>query len=292
MLETGSTTETARMLRISQPAVSKVLQQTQDQFKLRLFAREHGRLVPTQEARLLGPELVKAMAAVNGVLRRMDDMQGELGGLLTVSATPTLANTLLPEAMVKFLARHKNAEIKVGTELNQEVINSVVDHRADLGLILRPANDMAAAGRDLAAADLVCVMPRDHPLSNLTEITPHDLSGVPLISYDGRQPIGSLIDVAFEQAGRRRVVTAEITQSWTGCAMVAAGAGVAIVDGYALLGHAFTDLPVRPFRPRVRIIARLLQAQHRPLSRLAKSFALDLSRLLDVHIAAGALEEA
>jgi DNA-binding transcriptional LysR family regulator len=280
------------MLRISQPAVSMILQQTQDQFKLRLFTREHGRLVPTQEAPLLGPELVKAMAAVNGVLRRMDDMQGELGGLLTVPATPTLANTLLPEAMAKFLGNHSKAEVKIGTELNQGVINNVVDHRADLGLILRPANDMATSGRDLAATDLVCVMPRDHPLSNLAEITPQDLSGTPLISYDGRQPIGSLIDVAFEQAGRRRVVAAEIMQPWTGCALIAAGAGVAIVDGYALLGRAFTDLPVRPSRPRVRIIVRLLQAQHRPLSPLAKSFALDLRGIIDVHIAAGTLEEA
>jgi DNA-binding transcriptional LysR family regulator len=292
MLETGSTTETGRLLRISQPAVSKLLQQMQNQFDLRLFTREHGRLVPTQEARILAPELIHALAAVNGVLRRMGDLQGTTGGLLTIAATPTLANTLVPQAMARFLVQHETVEIRVNTALNQEVIDSVADHRADIGLVLMPANDAATLARNLTAANLVCVMPSGHSLGVLAEVTPRDLAGVRLISYSARQPIGALIDVAFEAAGLRRVVAVEVTQSWTGCALAAAGGGVAVVDGYALLGRAFPDLLVRPFRPRVSIIARLLHAQHRPLSRIAADFVTNLRDVIRDHIAAGTLCEA
>lgn len=286
MLETGSTTETGRLLRISQPAVSKLLQQMQEQFHLRLFTREHGRLVPTQEARILAPELIHAMAAVNGVLRRMDDLHGATGGLLTVAATPTLANTLLPAAMARFLPLHPTVEVMVNTALNQEVIDSVVDHRADLGLVLKPANDGATQADNLCAADLICVIPRGHALADLAEVTPQDLAGVTLISYGARQPIGALIDVVFEKASMRRAVAIEITQTWTACSLVAAGAGVALVDGYALLGHAFPDLIVRPFRPWVHIVARLLQPQHRPLSRIGTAFVSDLRQIVREHVAA------
>lgn len=289
MLETGSTTETARQMRISQPAVSKTLQQLQGQFRLNLFERKQGRLIATQEARILASELHHAIAAVNGVLRRMDELQDGSGGLLTIAATPTLANTLMPEAMSRFLPRHPNVRVMTNTAMNQEVIDGVVDHRADLGLVLLSGNESAATTHDLCAADLVCLLPHGHPLAAREVVTPEHLAGERLISYSSRQPIGALMDVAFEKFSLRRVVAVEITQSVTACALVAAGTGVAVVDGYALLGDMFPNLIVRPFQPRVRIVARLLQAQHRPLSRIGTTFVGDLRGVVSEHIAAGKL---
>ena len=45
VMEAGSVTEAARLLRVSQPAVSKTLGQVEDFLGFRLFTRDHGRLI-------------------------------------------------------------------------------------------------------------------------------------------------------------------------------------------------------------------------------------------------------
>jgi DNA-binding transcriptional LysR family regulator len=195
----------------------------------------------------------------------------------------------MSQVMARFLPSHPNVRVMTNTAMNNEVIESVVDHRADLGLVLLTGDESAAATHDLCAADLVCLLPHGHPLTAREVVTPAHLAEERLISYSSRQPIGALMDVAFEKFSLRRVVAVEITQSVTACALVATGTGIAVVDGYALLGDMFPNLIVRPFQPRVRIVARLLQAQHRPLSRIGTTFVGDLRTIVNEHIAAGKL---
>jgi DNA-binding transcriptional LysR family regulator len=75
-----------------------------------------------------------------------------------------------------------------------------------------------------------------------------------------------------------------VTQSWTACALVQAGSGVAVVDGFALLGGMFADLVARPLRPQVRIAGRLLQPRHRPMSRLASAFMTEFEKVVAAHV--------
>ncbi|WP_223861816.1 LysR family transcriptional regulator, partial [Geminicoccus harenae] len=49
----GTASAAGRLLRISQPAVTKLLAQAEAEAGLRLFERDRGRLVPTAEAQAL-----------------------------------------------------------------------------------------------------------------------------------------------------------------------------------------------------------------------------------------------
>lgn len=50
LLQTGSASETARVLEVSQPAISKALRQLETSLGFALFERINGRLRPTPEA--------------------------------------------------------------------------------------------------------------------------------------------------------------------------------------------------------------------------------------------------
>src|SRR5690606_338072 len=123
----------------------------------------------------------------------------------------------------------------------------------DLGLVLMPTNHSGTAARDLCSAPLLVVMPPGHPLCGLDAVGPKDLRGHALISYSRDQPIGLEIDERFVLADLERHIAIEITQSATACSLVAAGAGVAVVDGYALMNKTYSELEVRPFRPKIEI---------------------------------------
>ena len=78
----GSVTAAARTLRISQPAVSRLLRYTEDRLAAPLFSRVKGRIYPTAQARVLYEEVekvYKGLDSVQDVARTLaDNLVGQL----------------------------------------------------------------------------------------------------------------------------------------------------------------------------------------------------------------------
>jgi DNA-binding transcriptional LysR family regulator len=291
VMETGSVTEAARLLRVSQPAVSKILQQAEGQLGFQLFVREHGTVTPTAEARKLLPELIKALSAVESVNRLADDLRDARSGIVTVAASASFGNSLIGTTIERFRAVRPQVRVVLQTLLNHEIVEFVAENKVDLGLALSPAEDSATIAQDFCKSDLLCVMTLDHPLAKRQSVSLQELQNFPLISFSRDRPIGALIEAAYVRAGLRRSIAIEVTQSWTACALVQARSGVAVVDGFALLGGMFSDLVAKPLRPRIRIAGRLLIPRHRPMSRLAAAFATEFGSVVADHIKRGELSK-
>ena len=75
VIETGTVTAAAQSLGISQPAISNLLSQLQDQTRLILFERERGRLVPTPEAKVLYREIDTVVRGMNQVNLAIANLQ-------------------------------------------------------------------------------------------------------------------------------------------------------------------------------------------------------------------------
>jgi DNA-binding transcriptional LysR family regulator len=292
VMEAGSATEAARLLRVSQPAVSKTLAQVEDRLGFRLFTRDRGRLIATAEARALLPEIEKAFLAVDGVQRLASDLRDGRTGMVTLAAAPSLANNLLPAAISTFRLARPGATVIVQAIPNTEVVDLVADRRVDLGFVLIPTRDSATVAVDLCAADLVCVIPKTHALAALKSVRLRDLHDVPLITFARRLPLGALIASAFERARVRPQIAVEVTQSATAFALVKAGAGIAIMDSFALLDGLPPNLITRPIQPAVRVVARQLSARDRPQSLLASAFVKDVVAIIEGYVARGVLSKA
>ncbi len=278
IMETGSISEAALRLHVTQPAVSKMLQQTEERVGFPFFMRDRGRLAPTAEARALLPEVMKAVAAIESVQRLAEDLKTVRSGLVTLAAAPALSTSILPPAIRRFRDGRPDVGVSLQSLTNHEVVRLVAEHRVDLGVVLAPAEDAGTLGRDLYETGLVCVMPRGHELEDCDSVGPPELARFPLISFSRGRPIGTLIEQAFALHDLRRVIAIEVTQSTAALALVRAQAGIAIMDGFALMGLSEPDFTVRPFRPALRTTCRLLWSRHHPLTRLAAAFveALDL----------------
>jgi DNA-binding transcriptional LysR family regulator len=84
IMKTGSVTEAAEILGLSQPAVSVILKNAETQIGMKLFERMRGRLHPTLEARTLAPDVEAIFTLIlnlnwhAGALR--DGVHGIVGG--------------------------------------------------------------------------------------------------------------------------------------------------------------------------------------------------------------------
>ncbi len=273
VMELGTVTAAAEAAHVSQPAVSKTLQQAEERLGFRLFLRQRKRLLPTAEAQALFPEVMSALAAIDLVQRLGRDLREGRSGLLSLAVTPTLAHGLVPVALRRFRDAHPQVSVSLLAGTATEVIRLVVDHRVDLGLVMGPVGDSRVLVRDLQREELGCVLPPGHALATKAALTAADLADQTLISVAPHQPVRALLQRAFERAGVPLSVAVEASQSSIACALAQAGNGIAVLDGFALRGAREQGLETRPFRPAVVMQARLLQSRRRAPSRQAQSFA-------------------
>ncbi|HCQ49461.1 MAG TPA: LysR family transcriptional regulator, partial [Achromobacter sp.] len=85
---TGSLTEAAAALHISQPAASKLLAHAEAQLGFKLFDRVKGRLVATREAEILTPEVARLNQDLNSVRRLVANLRDRPHGRLAGGGGP------------------------------------------------------------------------------------------------------------------------------------------------------------------------------------------------------------
>ena len=278
---TGSVTGAAAALGISQPAVSMLLSECKKGAGFTLFVRRQGRLQPTAETAGLLTDLDRVFNGVDRINRLVEDMRVSTGGTIQIAATPTLADNFLPPAVALFQRTRPNIRITITAMDNLNVMAEVAQEHVDIGLALSPYLHVDARQIELCTAELICVARHDSPLALRRVVTPKDLAEHPLISFRKTLPLGMVVEEAFRKAGVSQRIALEVNQSSVACALVRAGAGVAIIDPFWLIGNRERDLVRLQLRPRAEVSAQALVSRNANLSRPARLFLTALRETAD-----------
>ena len=134
----GTVSEAARMLNVSQPVVTRVLQHTELQLGFRLFDRTKGRLQPTAEAFELFSEVERLYQEVERVRRVSANLRHKGAGRLRVAATPSLAPSILAPAVRRFSQRHPDTLVRVFTHHTAEIVQGLLSQDIDVGFAFAP----------------------------------------------------------------------------------------------------------------------------------------------------------
>lgn len=277
VLQEGSVTGAARLLAVSQPALSRTLKNAETRIGMLLFERRGGRMAPTPEALTLQRDIERVYREIEAVERTSGDLRNLRGGRLTVACNPSVASTLVATVLGQTRSVAPDARVSVQTALNYEVVELVRTRSADLGYAWDVPRQPEVVATEIGRSRLVCLLPPGHALAARKSVSAKDLHGVPLISFGSTLPIGFETESAFAEAGATRRIGIEIGQSFVAAAMVRAGAGIAIVDQLSV-GAVAQDLVARPFLPRRFVRLCAITRPERP-SLLAKAFADRIARL-------------
>lgn len=265
LMRSGTVTGAAALLNISQPALSQILLHAEDQLGFKLFNRVRGKLVPTREAEELYPEAERIFAELGALRRRTTDMRYGRTGLIRIAASAPPAMSIMPRALATFRASYPDVVVRSLIAPLINVVDMIRSGDAPLGIVM---NNKPRAGIDvetLGNADLVCIMPENHSLSERQSIGFADLQGESFISYRIDTLPGRLLASAAAVEEQSFNPAIEIDISITALPFVRAGFGVAVVDGL-LPWNQFSGLVRRPLYPRVKVPVALLTSRDRPLT--------------------------
>jgi DNA-binding transcriptional LysR family regulator len=268
----GSVTDAARVLRVSQPAVSRLLRYTEDRLGMPLFKRTKGRLYPTEQAHVLFQQVEKVYKGVRLVQDVAQELAESRTGRLRIAASPSLGLAFVPKAIALF-RRHRE-RVKVSLEIlpQADLVEQVMTHQADIGVSMFPVDHPNIEAHPLGAGRLVCIVPVGHPLAGLGRVRPADLVPYPLISFDRSTPQGLMVDDAFIAARVPREIAIEVRFGQTACALVQQGAGVALVDEFSVMHDAFPGVVALPFKSKAQFSINVIHDRFRPLSTVGTAF--------------------
>ncbi|MCC7271235.1 MAG: LysR family transcriptional regulator [Alphaproteobacteria bacterium] len=282
----GGVSDAARLLGVSQPAVSKALRECQEELGVQLFERRAGRLSLRPEAKPLVDTVERIFFDVERVRLLAQEIREPTTSRLRIGAIPTMTMTVLPPAIAEFRRRFPDARLEIHALPTREIVDGVAIGTLDLGIAYEARDHPALEMIPLGDAEVLCAMRRDHPLARKAAVSPTDLEQVPLVSFHLGEPISLTIIEGFRAAGARFAPQMLVSHSYIACALAERGAGVALVGPFLVASGTFRELVTRPFRPVLHLSPRIFHGRERRPT-LAAAAMIDEVRLVVARQIAG-----
>lgn len=281
IMVTGSTQAAARMLNVSQPAVSRMLSHTESALGVELFARNKGRLAPTDEARALYREIEPLFLAVEAAESRIKDIREGRTGYVRVVSTPSMANTIVARGLTGLREQSPDIRISLDVRRWESLVTQLEANTADVGFVLTDNDRPQIESRPLATGEMICIMPHAHPLAQRDTITPEDLPGQPLVRLTPATPLGDILTRGLGPVADDLTTILETRYCNTVCSLVQSGMGIGVVDEFVMSTHVFPGIVARPLAPRIPVTAHAVLSRNRTPSRLTTRLIRAVSKLME-----------
>ncbi|NVJ99432.1 MAG: LysR family transcriptional regulator [Alphaproteobacteria bacterium] len=272
IMRTGSVTDAANNLGLTQSAVSRQLAQLEEQLGLELFFRDKGRLTPLPEAVELCQEVDLALSSFDRIELLADDLRNLAKGQLRVVGPPSFVEGVLAGAVASFLAAYPEIKFTIDSRNHETIVEQAVCRAVDCGFLKLPVSHPSLSVEHIVSAGTVCVLPKGHPLEGKKEITPQDLKDQPLILLGKGKAFQRQLQEVFREAHVWMNVKAETHAIGASCALAAQGVGVAFVN--ELMGRTYKGFGVSlvPFKPAITHKYAFVTSSQIPMSRAAAAF--------------------
>lgn len=225
----SSFTRAARLLHVSQPALTKQIAYLEDAIGARLFDRTSRTVALTALGRELVPAVERILGDLESLMDTSKEWSGGIRGTLSIACLPSIGASFLPETISRFVQQYPAITVRVRDVLAQLVVELVRSGEADFGLGTHEADHPELQFVPLIADAICAAFPPGHPLERQKTISLKALAQNKLVVTEPRSSVRRLIDRAFETVGHLNVPAYEAAYVPTVLAMAKAGLGVAIV---------------------------------------------------------------
>ena len=186
---------------MSQPALSRAVQQMEAAIGRRLFDRTTRSVVLTPTGRELLPIAERLVAEFDGSFGELARFVDGRRGRIVVAALPSIAAVLLPPAIARHREGHPEVDVAILDGLSGIVLDAVAEGRADMGPTIRPSPRATLAYRPLLSDEFGLVCRPDDELAGEGPLPWTAFEGRPFVAMAPESSVRQMTDAAFLQAG-------------------------------------------------------------------------------------------
>ena len=199
--ETGAITEAAEHIGITQPALSRRLQQFEDHLGVPLLVRGRKGATLTEIGRLVQSEAQGIVARYEHMQEMVSSHQRLEGGSVRIGGGATAVSYMLPEAIAAFQAAHPQVRFQMREAGSSEIADDVVAGHLELGVVTLPVRDRELQVTPLTTDRIVLVARRDHALAQRRRVRIDDLADQAFVAFEAGSALRQIIDSKLRDAG-------------------------------------------------------------------------------------------
>lgn len=192
-------TKAATELYISQPAVSKHIQELEETYKTKLFERNGSKIALTPA----GEILLKHTKNIFEIYREIDfDMSSfinERQGLLRLGASTTISQYIIPPVLARFHQKQKDIKVNLVNGNTEQIENALLNKEIEIGIVEGQSKNQSIKYISFLKDELVLVCNTKNPLVKQHQISLDDLKLIKFVTRERGSGTLEVIDFALKQ---------------------------------------------------------------------------------------------
>jgi len=237
VIKSGSFSEVAKKLSISQPAVSFQIQKLEQELGVRLIDRRQKKLMMTEAGKrlLVFAELFDKEHQT--LIHDFEHLTEGVTGNLVIAASTMPGDFILPPILGEFKRQHPAVGIQVAVTDSARVIEAVKSGEYDIGFCGVSPEDHDLEAVKIAEDKIVLIVFPEHPFAGRKQVSFLELSAEPLIfreptSGTQRSVEAFLLNAGFDLSRCKPVLVLGTTEAVV--TAVEAKSGIAFVSNLAI----------------------------------------------------------
>lgn len=243
-VELGSISLAAEQMGYTQPAVSRMIADLEEEWKVELLRRSRAGLEASSACLQILPLLRAIQADCDALKFAVAEIHGAHTGLIRVGIFTSVADMWIPDLLKTFQQQYPNIEFDlINMESYAEIESSIRHGKIDCGFVKMPTvHDLQV--RFLMRDSLVAVLPPDHPLAEAEVFPVAQLKDAPFIKL--REKVDLEVSHFLNGIPYAPKFCYEVSSDHTALSMVECGLGITITHSL-IAGNPRYNVVCKPF---------------------------------------------
>lgn len=194
-------TKAATELFISQPAVSKNIQEIENSIGTPLFERLGNRLALTAAGKILYQHAQVILEQYNKATYEINEIIGKQNGNLYLGISTTISQYVIPKMLVEFNLHFPQNEIKVVQANSKRVEQLLIKNEIHLGITEGLTDNRSLKFTPYIKDEIVLVTRNDNPLLTNEKYALNDIYPLALVFREAGSGTRDIIDTKLKEAG-------------------------------------------------------------------------------------------
>jgi DNA-binding transcriptional LysR family regulator len=196
-----SFTKAAIELHITQPAVSKHIQELEEEYKIKLFDRNGSKIALTNAGQILKKHSINIFEIYREINFDISSLTDQQLGFLRLGASTTISQYVIPPLLANFHDKMKGIKVNLVNGNTEQIENALLRKEIEIGIVEGESKNQTIDYTPFLRDELVLVCSSKNELSAKSEFSIEDFKTLSFLFREKGSGTLDVIEHALKSAG-------------------------------------------------------------------------------------------
>ncbi|WKA55722.1 LysR family transcriptional regulator [Planococcus shixiaomingii] len=267
-----SFTKAALALHLSQPSLSKMVKNLEEELDVTLFDRSSRQIVLTDAGEVVFQQAQKLLNGMDDLSTSLYDVMNLKKGKIKIGLPPVISTLFFPTIIAEFQKAYPDISIMLAEDGAKKVEKKVIDGEVDLGFVMLPVDEEKFDVVPFVHQEIKLLVHKSHPLADRDVIDLIEFKDDPFLLLSKEFTLNSRTREFCRSQGFEPVIAYESSQWDFIVGMVEKNLGVTLMP--ELICHRVKDGPFKTISLTTTFpwVLGIIMAKNRYVSFTSRSF--------------------